>query len=244
MKRFFELTITSSKNNIIRKIANKITTIKNIYFAFKQYIISKILIIPPPYNENIHNLIILTRWDPIRYSTIALAINTIQNEKIKGSFAELGVYKGETSQIIHLLAPERKLYLFDTFEGFPSEYLEIMDDSHRYKDTNVELIKKTIGNMNNIVIKKGMFPETAVGLESEFFSFVHLDVDLYYSTLKGLEFFYPRVSKGGYIIVHDYNNPNESNMGVLKAVKEFFSKKPEKIIEIPDIYGSVIIRKI
>ena len=33
-------------------------------------------------------------------------------------------------------------------------------------------------------------------------------------------------------------------MGVSKAVKEFFSKKPEKIIEIPDINSSVIIRKI
>ena len=244
MKNFFEFMMSSSKNSLIMKIASKLTPIVNIYFVFKQFIVRKVLIIPPPYNEDIHDFIISSRWDPIRYSTIALAINTIQNEQIEGSFAELGVYKGQTSQVIHLLAPERKLYLFDTFEGFPSEYLEIINDNHRYKDTNVEIIKKTIGNMNNIIIKKGTFPETAIGLESEFFSFIHLDVDLYYSTLKGLEFFYPRVSRGGYIIVHDYNNPYESNRGVLKAVKEFFSNKPEKIIEIPDIYGSVIIRKI
>ncbi|MFX0071599.1 MAG: TylF/MycF/NovP-related O-methyltransferase [Candidatus Hermodarchaeota archaeon] len=244
MKITLEDLNNSSKFKIIRKIAKKIIILKTIYFAFKQYIVRKILIIPPPYTDKIHRLIISSRWDPIRFSTIALAVNTIQKEQIKGSFAELGVYKGETSQIIHLLAPERKLYLFDTFEGFPSEYLEIKDDSNRYKDTSIDLIKKTIGNMKNIIIKKGIFPETAYGLENEIFSFVHLDMDLYISTKEGLEFFYPRISKGGYLVIHDYNNPNESNMGVLKAVNEYFSDKPEKIIEIPDIYGTAIIRKI
>ena len=36
----------------------------------------------------------------------------------KGDFAELGVYKGNSAKIFHALAPDRKLYLFDTFEGF------------------------------------------------------------------------------------------------------------------------------
>ena len=189
MKSFFEFMMSSSKNSLIVKVAGKFIPLVNMYFAFKQFIVRKVLIIPPPYNEDVHDFIISSRWDPIRYSTIALAINTIQNEQNEGSFAELGVYKGETSQVIHLMAPERELYLFDTFEGFPSEYLEIKNDDYRYKDTNVELIKKTIGNMNNITIKKGTFPETAVGLESEFFSFVHLDADLNHSTLKGLDFF-------------------------------------------------------
>ena len=48
---------------------------------------------------------------------------------------------------------------------------------------------------------------------------------------------------GGYIFVHDFNNP-ESNRGVSRAVLEFLDDKPEKIIEIPDKWGSVVIRKL
>ena len=98
--------------------------------------------------------------------------------------------------------------------------------------------------MNNVIIRKGVFPETAIGLESEMFSFVYLDLDLYLSTLKALEFFYPRVTKGGYFYIHDYNNPSESKAGVFRAVNEFMKNKLEKIMEVPDVLGSVIFRKL
>ena len=50
---------------------------------------------------------------------IWIQIKRIQRKGIPGSFAELGVYKGETARMIHLCAPERSLHLFDTFDGFP-----------------------------------------------------------------------------------------------------------------------------
>jgi len=236
--------LLSKKNKRILKNIDKILPLSNIYFSFKQEIIRKILINPPPYGDIIHNFLISSRWDPIRYATLSLIINTIKNENIEGCFAELGVYKGETSQIIHLLAPERKFFLFDTFEGFPIEYIEINNDKNRFKDTNLKVLMKNLGDLNNIIIKKGIFPETAKGLESEIFSFVHIDLDLYISTMKALEFFYPRVSKGGFILIHDYNNPFESNLGVKRAVKEFMKDKVERLIEFPDIYGSAVIRKV
>ncbi len=216
-------------NRIFTRIIKKIGLIKSLYYFYKSEIIKKITLKFPPYNLNIHNHIINTSWDPIRYGTIALAINTIKKEKIKGNFAELGVFRGEASKIIHSLAPEKKLYLFDTFEGFPMKFLENKGDAHRYKNTKLELVKKNIGNLNNIIIRKGIFPETTTGLESETFAFVYLDADLYKSTLEGLDFFYPRISEGGYIFLHDYNNPQESNAGVLRAVREFMANKKEKI---------------
>ncbi|MFX1311248.1 MAG: TylF/MycF/NovP-related O-methyltransferase [Promethearchaeota archaeon] len=231
------------KNGIVVRILKKIGFIKNIYYFFKLEIIKKITLEFPPYNINIHNDLINTSWDPIRYGTIALAINTIKKEKIKGNFAELGVFQGKTSKIIHSLAPEKKLYLFDTFEGFPIEYLEDKEDTNRFKNTKLNLVKKNIGNLNNVIIRKGIFPETTKGLEYETFSFVCLDADLYKSTIEGLKFFYPRISEGGYIFIHDYHNPQESNAGVLRAVREFMSNKKEKILEIPDVLGSVVIRK-
>ena len=47
---------------------------------------------------------------------------------------------------------------------------------------------------------------------------MHLDVDLYESTLNCLKFFYPRLIKGGVLISHDY----QSSEGVRKAFKDYF----------------------
>ncbi|MHA1285478.1 MAG: TylF/MycF/NovP-related O-methyltransferase [Promethearchaeota archaeon] len=207
---------------------------KIIYSTFKTFIIY------PPYRKSIHkNLISLD--DPVRYTTIALTRSRIRKEKIEGSFAEVGVYRGDTSEVIHYLAPNKKLYLFDTFEGFPRDLTD--DEDKRFKNTCIDLIEKKLGNLENVYIKKGIFPETAKGLEKELFSLVIIDLDIYQSTLDALEFFYPRLSSGGYLFIHDYNNPLESNAGVFKAVNEFKKKIKERIIELPDKWGSVIIRK-
>lgn len=195
----------------------------------------------PPYDQALHGFLAKYADDYVRYGMIALAINSLQKENIAGSFAEVGVYRGNTSKMIHAFAPERKLYLFDTFEGFPVTDLEVDDD--RFGDTNVETLKKTMGDLNNICIKKGYFPETAQGLENESFAFVMLDLDLYNPTLAGLQFFYPRMQPGGYIFAHDYNSP-ESNWAVSRAVNQFMRDKPEKIIEIPDKWGSILFRRI
>ena len=209
----------------------------------RYFLSASILICHKPYDEHIHNIII-KNIDPVRYATIALAINTIQKSKIEGAFAEVGVYKGDTSKFIHKIAPERELYLFDTFEGFPKEDMENPNDlDERFKDTSVEIVKKNIGDLNNIIIKKGYFPETTKGLENKKFAFVMLDVDKYKPTLAGLEFFYPRLNSGGYIFLHDYNS-SESNYGVSRAFNKFINDKPEKFVEIPDANGTVVIRKI
>ena len=53
-------------------------------------------------------------------------------------------------------------------------------------------------------IRAGFFPSTTDGLEDLEFAWVHLDADLYESTLDGLRWFGPRTVKGGYILIHDY----------------------------------------
>jgi len=71
---------------------------------------------------------------------------------------------------------------------------------------------------------------------------VLLDMDLYRPTLSALEFFYPRLSSGAYLFVHDYHNP-ESDWACRRAVEEFMADKPEGVIEIADMWGSVVFRK-
>ena len=67
-----------------------------------------------------------------------------------------------------------------------------------------------------------------------------MDADIYSSTLDGLEYFYPRMSKGGVILFDDYNFPHAP--GVAKAVQEFTNNKGERIIVSPLDYQAFIIK--
>jgi O-methyltransferase len=197
----------------------------------------------PPFDRGVHESII-EYIDYHRFGTIAMALRRIETENIQGALAEAGVFQGHASRFIHRLAPERRYYLFDTFDGFDKGDLdpEISEDK-RFRNTSVEAVLRFIGDRRNLVVRKGRVPETLAGLESERFSFVLLDMDLYKPTFSALEFFYSRLSIGGYLMVHDYHN-EESNWACRRAVDEFMQNKPERIIEIADIWGSIIFRRL
>jgi len=67
-----------------------------------------------------------------------------------------------------------------------------------------------------------------------------MDADLYNPTKAGLEFFYPRLSPGGVILVHDYNYKWE---GLMKAVDEFVLTLPETPVLSPDLDSTIMIIK-
>ena len=178
-----------------------------------------------------------------RYASLALAMHRLEAEAISGAIAEVGVYQGRTSRFLMRCAPKRTLYLFDTFEGFPLQDREAANAADaRFRDTSEERVRAALGNPANVVIRKGRFPDTAAGLEDERFALALLDLDVFHPTLAGLEFFYPRLPRGGYLFVHDYNSP-ESNSACRRAVTQFMAGKPEQIVELPDTWGSVVIRK-
>jgi O-methyltransferase len=183
--------------------------------------------------------------DKVRFYTFWLQIERLKKLGIEGSFAEVGVYQGETARIIHEIDSTRRLHLFDTFEGFSRQDLtnEKIDEVNRsvdFADTTVETVIRFINGNSNIIVHKGYFPATAQNLPEEKYAFVHLDADLFNPTAAGLEYFYPRLSAGGVIIIHDYNHTWE---GVTKAVDEFLTTIPESLVAISDWQGSAMIVK-
>lgn len=152
-----------------------------------------------------------------------------KDKGIVGNVAEVGVFQGEFAKKINTYFPHNTLFLFDTFEGFDKRDLD--SESSMVKefgeghlgDTSIELVLSKMPYPNNVVIKKGYFPKTAAGLENEIFCFVNLDPDLYEPIKAGLEFFYPRMQRGGVILIHDYFNSGFP--GVKKAVDEFCQKQ-------------------
>lgn len=184
--------------------------------------------------------------DKIRLYNFWFQINRLQRENVKGAFAELGVYKGETAKIIHALDNTRKFYLFDTFEGFKKEDLKeetgeaATYSTKNFADTSEKKVLENISGNKNIIVRKGHFPETVKGIENETFALVNIDADLYNPIHDGCNFFYPRLSPGGVLIIHDYNHKWE---GAMKAVDEFVKKIPENLIEVADMHGTVMIIK-
>lgn len=195
----------------------------------------------PPFDAAAHEAILDYR-DYHRYATIAMALSRIESEGIPGALAEAGVYQGYASRFIHRLAPHRRYYLFDTFAGFHEDDLDPGVEDLRFRDTSVEGVLRTIGDTTNVEPRPGRVPETFAGLEAQRFAFVLLDMDLHRPTLSALAFFYPRLSPGAYLMVHDYHNP-ESNWGCKRAVDEFMVDKPEGVIELADLWGSVVFRR-
>jgi predicted O-methyltransferase YrrM len=150
-------------------------------------------------------------------------------EKVPGALAEVGVASGTSARMIAEQSPGKILHLFDTFSGLPKPS-ELDAQKFRESDFNfkIEQVRKYLDGMQ-VVFHPGMFPaETGKEVEREQFSFVHLDVDLYESTLNSLIFFYPRLSRGGIILSHDYVTAE----GVNRAFEEFFRDKPEPVIEL------------
>lgn len=197
----------------------------------------------PPFAEDVHRESI-PHTDYTRRAMVALALTRVRSEGIDGVLAEVGVYRGEMSRFIHTVMPERRLYLFDTFAGFPQNDLEPRHrNDERFRDTSVEMVLRQIGTTNNIIVRKGYVPETLKGLEQERFAFVLLDLDLHAPTLAALDFFYPRLPRGGYLFVHDFNSP-ESDWACKRALEQFLVDKPERLIELPDVAGTALFRKI
>ena len=155
---------------------------------------------------------------------------------LEGDLAEVGVYQGGSAKLICETKKEKKLYLFDTFTGLP----DVSDDDthfgekhwydNEFANTSVESIEKLLKKYDNVNIVKGTFPESGKEIIDKKFCFVHLDVDLYRSTIDSLRFFFPKMIPGGIILIHDYHSD-----GIQKAFREF---KTENNIHIVELTGS------
>lgn len=155
---------------------------------------------------------------------------------VDGDFAECGVYRGGTALLLSrvLEGHQKTLHLFDSFEGLPTPDPEKDPDLEEgvFKATSARAVEALLGGFSGLLtIHQGWIPSTFDGLEDSRFAFVHIDVDLYRSTLDCLEYFYPRLSAGGIVVFDDYGFP--AARGEKDAVDEFFSDRPEAPLALP-----------
>ncbi len=184
--------------------------------------------------------------DYIRLSTLELASTEIKEANLKGSVAELGVYKGKFARYINQYFNDRDFYLFDTFQGFDKADIQhevknnFSSGEQDFSNTSVKKVLQLMPHPEKCIVKEGYFPDTAIGLEDNFV-FVSIDTDLYEPIYNGLQYFYPRLVIGGYIFIHDYNN--DLYKGAKNAVRQFCKENNLSIVPMSDSCGTAILVK-
>lgn len=175
-----------------------------------------------------------TLFQPRLYNLYCLA-NTVLGQT--GDIFECGVYRGGSAFVLaelcrrHGTSPGR-LHLFDTFGGMPVADLNL--DGYligSFSDTSLETVNELLSKNPEINVHPGIIPETFKGLSETEIRFAHIDVDQYQSTKDCIEYIFPRLAKGGIMIIDDYGFP--ACYGAREAVDEYFKHTPEKPLALP-----------
>jgi O-methyltransferase len=161
---------------------------------------------------------------------------------VPGDVAECGVFRGASlvPMAAHLrqVAPGKHLFGFDSFAGFDDSILFDIglggpgEGNKRvggFQDTSCALVVEKLKRFRaeNVTVIPGFFRETLPRCAHRKFSFVHLDIGIYEAYKECLEFFYPRLTAEGIILLNDYGKARWP--GCQKAVDEFLCDKPEKL---------------
>lgn len=163
------------------------------------------------------------------------------SQNLAGDIAEFGVFKGASlirfASYMELFeyGKSRNIYGFDVFDSFPeTEYNEdkvkreaFIQSAGEQSISDVDLMevlqKKGIGD--NVTLVKGditkTLPEFLEKNPEKMFSLVNLDTDIYEPAEVILKYIYPRLVKGGILILDDYGVfPGET-----LAVNQYFEDK-------------------
>ncbi|MEM8757135.1 MAG: TylF/MycF/NovP-related O-methyltransferase [Planctomycetota bacterium] len=136
---------------------------------------------------------------------------------VPGATAEAGCYRGLTS---FLICRERQLeddrfsgaghWMIDSFEGLSEPVAadgpisRDRFDTRHFANTSVEHVRNTLAAFPDVTMVRGWIPDAFADVPEQRYRFVHVDVDLHDPTLHSLEYFYPRLSPGGLLVVDDY----------------------------------------
>ena len=167
----------------------------------------------------------------------------LMSNEVPGDTAECGAYQGAGSYLICKAtqkgSPARTHFIFDSFEGLSTP---APCDGDYWHEGDLRCSLQNFQHPDgNVIIHKGWIPDRFPDVKDRLFSFVHIDVDLHKPTADSMEFFYPRMSPGGMILLDDYGFT--SCPGTKKAVDDFMQDKPEKITMLSCGSGLLIRRE-
>lgn len=165
---------------------------------------------------------------------------------LSGDFVECGVYLGFSMSVLaeylHFHTLQKKMYLYDTFEGIPEAYNSEQRSNHVYEqipDIHEQVVKK-FAEYKNVEIIQGIVPDSFSKATPKKIAFLHIDMNSSKSEIAALEKLFNKVVKGGIIIFDDFGWMGYDKQ--TKAEIEWLGKKGYSILELPTGQGLVIKR--
>lgn len=172
-----------------------------------------------------------------RLENIEFCIKEIIKNNIEGDLIETGVWRGGgvifMKAVLEALGDiNRKVFVADSFEGLPkpdiNKYITDKGDEH-YKQNQLsvgeEIVRQNFKKYNlldeRVVFLKGWFADTLHQAPIEKLSILRLDGDMYGSTMDAIRPLYPKLSKGGFVIVDDYHVVKGCKQAIKDYRKEF-----------------------
>lgn len=155
-----------------------------------------------------------------RLDNIEDCIEKILEDNIEGDFIETGVWRGGATILMKAILNDlkifdRKVWLVDSFEGLPKPDPKYTEDNknklyrHNILKVSLDEVKNNFEYFDlldeNVIFVKGWFRDTLPNIEIKKISLLRLDGDLYESTILSLNYLYPKLSQGGFVIIDDYN---------------------------------------
>ena len=160
-------------------------------------------------------LFLKDRWKNLEYCAK-------KAQKNSGLFIECGVHSGRSINHIAKVIIDRTIHGFDSFEGLPDEWNGFTMQTGDF-NLNGELPKVS----DNVTLHKGWFNNTLsefLKINNKKIAFLHIDCDLYQSTIEVLNAVLPYLMIGTVIVFDEFfNYPNWRNHE-FKAFSEFIEK--------------------
>ena len=181
------------------------------------------------------------------------AVDYILSRNIQGHFVECGVWRGGSSMLVARMLQlrgitDRKIYLFDTFEGMSEPTQDDVDykgnnaskllkeNEHNKEESvwclaSIEDVEKNIKlteySLENITFVKGKVEDTLPNYTNlGDIAILRLDTDWYESTKQELVYLYPQLVNNGVLIIDDYGFWE----GCKKAVDEYLTENNLSIL--------------
>lgn len=178
-----------------------------------------------------------------RINGFEFVINKFQLEHAPVTYLEFGVASGVSFEwwLRHLKNPESVFFGFDTFEGLPEDWGLFFKKGAMAHDM------KEIADTRHTFFK-GIFQDTLVNainanralLEQQRRKIIHLDADLFSSTLFVLSQLYPYLKSGDVLIFDEFNVPNHEFYAV-KLFQECFYLKLQPVSALNNFYQTIFV---
>jgi O-methyltransferase len=186
-----------------------------------------------------------TMTSPERMYALWTAVRHVCRQHIPGDLVECGVWRGGSSMVaalalVHESDSERRLWLYDTFEGMNQptgrdvaidgtraaehwDELRGTPGDHRLSHASLDDVRHNMASTglgrDRLEYVVGPVEETLPESAPEHVSVLRLDTDWYESTKHELEHLWNLLEPGGVLIVDDYGHWR----GAREAVDEFFA---------------------